>query len=257
MRLGFRVFHAGATVALFFLTAAAFGDAKMSSPVLVELFTSEGCSSCPPADAALARLDKEQTVAGVPVIVLSEHVDYWDGPGWKDPFSSSQFSARQQAYGARFRLESVYTPQMVVDGREQFVGSNAPALRNALTKAASQNKAELRIVKAARNGSEVEVEIEAGHGATGPKGNLNVWVALARDRESVSIKGGENSGRNLEHVAVVRVLVNGGTMKGGGGFHRTVRVPLNPALKGMRAVVFLQPSDAGPIAAAAVRPLED
>lgn len=253
MTQGLRTIRRCANAALFFVAASAFGG----TPVLVELFTSEGCSSCPPADALLARLDQEQTVAGVPVIVLSEHVDYWDGPGWRDPFSARQFSVRQQAYSFGFRLDSVYTPQMVVDGRDQFVGSDARALQHALTRAAGEKKAELKIVKARRNGSEVEIEVEAARATGAPNGDLAVWVALARNRESVSIKGGENSGRQLAHVAVVRALVNGGTMKRGNGFHKTIKVPLDPGTKGMRAVVFLQPPAAGPVAAAAMQPIAD
>ncbi|QOY88054.1 DUF1223 domain-containing protein [Paludibaculum fermentans] len=259
MKLGNIVVYPCAAAALIALTAAlvaaALGDAGPAAPVLVELFTSEGCSSCPHADAVLARLDQEQTVSGVPVIVLSEHVDYWNSIGWKDPFSSPQFSARQQAYSQAFRLESAYTPQMVVDGRAQFVGSDIAALQSAVAKAARLGKAELRILAAVRNGTEAAIEIEAGRGTSNPKEDWNVWVALASDRESVAVRRGENSGRELTHVAVVRTLVNGGSVKHGGSFHKTVRVPLDPKLKGIRAVVFLQPSGAGPVAAAAMRPL--
>src|SRR5438309_4363112 len=109
--------------------------APAATPVLVELFTSEGCSDCPPADALLEKLIATQPIAGAEVIGLGQHVDYWDQQGWKDRFSSAALTNRQHVYGASFALESVYTPQMIVDGRAQFVGSDGNAARKAIERA--------------------------------------------------------------------------------------------------------------------------
>jgi hypothetical protein len=180
--------------------AAASGPRQ---PVLVELFTSEGCSSCPPADALLARLDEQQFVPGAQAIVLSEHVTYWNDGGWRDPFSLDTITDRQQQYAARFGLDSVYTPQAVVDGASQMTGSDTAALTRAIARAASapRSGAALAIQDAAWSGGTVSFKVT---GAAGSDGRL--MAALAEDSEKSSVARGENSGRTLRHVAVVRVL---------------------------------------------------
>ena len=127
------------TLLLALVTVGSGADA-VRVPVLLELFTSEGCSSCPSADRLLATLGQKQPVAGAYLIVLSEHVDYWDRLGWKDPFSSAQYTARQQEYANRFKMDGVYTPQLVVDGRYGFVGSDAREATSAIQKSIREEK---------------------------------------------------------------------------------------------------------------------
>src|SRR5882724_3286240 len=123
------------------LLAAGTLPGQSRVPVIVELFTSEGCSSCPPADNVLSRMEREQPVEGVEIIALGEHVDYWDQLGWKDRFSSPLFTARQQEYGQIFHLESVYTPQLVVNGQAQVLGSDGNAAGKAVRAAANSPRA--------------------------------------------------------------------------------------------------------------------
>src|ERR1019366_1716122 len=141
-------------------------------PVLAELFTSEGCSSSPPADALLMKLDKMQPVAGAQIIVLSEHVDYWNYLGWSDRFSSAQFTERQEMYAHSLIAES-YTPQLVVDGRMEVLGSDERAIQSAVAKAAARPKLPVRIVSAKRDDNEAVVIIAVGAAF----GKANVWVA--------------------------------------------------------------------------------
>src|SRR5580765_1125906 len=112
--------------------ASAENSESPAPGILVELFTSEGCSSCPPADELLRKLDSMHTIANNQIVVLGEHVDYWDGTGWRDRFSSREYTNRQQEYAYRLSVPEPYTPQIVVDGKQQFVGNNAGSLQAAL-----------------------------------------------------------------------------------------------------------------------------
>jgi hypothetical protein len=219
-------------------------------PVLAELFTSEGCSSCPPADALLLKLDKMQPVAGAQIIVLSEHVDYWNYLGWSDRFSSAQFTQRQGAYTRALVAES-YTPQMVVDGRKEVLGSDEKAIELAVAKAAARPKLPVRIVSAKRDDNQAVVSIAIGAAS----GKADVWVAIADDRDQSSVKNGENKGRTLNHVAVVRSLGKVGSVTKAAGLEKTVHVPLVSQAEGMRVVVFVAESG-GPVIGSAMQELQ-
>lgn len=182
------------------VTVAAEDTAKTSVPVLIELFTSEGCSSCPPADDLLARLDT-QPLPGVHAIVLSEHVTYWNQDGWHDPFSLDTITDRQRQYGSRFNLNDVFTPQAVIDGAAQVVGSDAGKLGQAITKAAAAPKSDLAIANAQWSNGAMQFTVK---GNANPDANL--FAALAEDSEQISVLHGENGGHTLHHVAVVRTL---------------------------------------------------
>ena len=171
-------------------------------PVLVELFTSEGCSDCPPADALLAQLDSTQFVPGTTAIVLSEHVTYWNHLGWRDPFSFDEMDARQQEYGDRFGLNSVYTPQMVVDGATQFVGSDRDALTRAMQKSAAQEKLPVEIVDPHLENGKAMFSLRSSSG----NNSVRWYAAIAADATRSEVARGENAGRTLHHTAVVRVL---------------------------------------------------
>src|SRR5271154_6605778 len=136
--------------------------AKTPRPVLVELFTSEGCSSCPPADGLLMELDRKQPVPGANIVVLSEHVDYWNSLGWRDPYSSHQWSERQDDYGRRFGLDSVYTPQMVIDGSREVNGSDSRAVLAAVQRSAGSPPLPLDISDVTRTGGTLQIEFTAG-----------------------------------------------------------------------------------------------
>lgn len=223
-------------------------------PVLVELFTSEGCSDCPPADALLAKLDATQPVSGVQAIVLSEHVTYWNHQGWSDPFSLEAMTQRQEDYARRFGLDSSYTPQMVVDGTDQFVGSNARALIAAIEKEAKTPTQSIVIEGAHWEQGSAQFSIRAN----APAGAKLIAV-LAADATHQEVSGGENSGRTLHHTAVVRVLKEFGADAANG---REIKLPGGPltqkneASGPVRLVVFLVDRKTGHVLGSAEQTLQ-
>src|SRR5271170_1239940 len=144
------------------LQAATNSPQSASPTVLVELFTSEGCSSCPPADRLLAELDRKQPIPGTTIVVLSEHVDYWNQLGWRDPFSSHQWSERQDEYGRQFGLDSIYTPQMVIDGDSQTSGSDGRAVLLAIQRSAKQPHIDIAISSLEKSSDGVHLTFTAG-----------------------------------------------------------------------------------------------
>ena len=174
-----------------------------STPVLVELFTSEGCSDCPPADGLLRRLGRTQPVHGADLIVLEEHVDYWDRLGWRDPFSSEAATARQGEYGEAFGGEQVYTPQMVVDGHAQFVGSSESQALRAIRVAVATPKPTVHL--AWTDGGMLAIHIEPLTNASRDEAP-QVYLAVSENMLHSDVKRGENAGRALEHDGVVRQL---------------------------------------------------
>jgi len=223
-------------------------------PVLVELFTSEGCSDCPAADALLAKLDATQPVTGAQAIVLSEHVTYWNHQGWSDPFSLEVMTERQQQYARQFALDSNYTPQMVVDGTDQFVGSDGRALVAAMTKGAKAPKEGLAIEGATWNHGAAQFSVH-GNAPAGTK----LVAALAADATHSEVARGENAGRTLHHIAVVRVMKEFGANAADGRGLNLPGGPLaqkNEANGPVRLVVFLIDHKTGHVLGAAEQTLQ-
>ena len=203
--------------------------ALYAAAVLVELFTSEGCSSCPPADAVLARLHERQPVPGVELIVLSEHVDYWNDLGWKDPFSDRLFSDRQAGYGER-----IYTPQAVVDGRVDVLGSDEAGIVKAAIAAAREPHGTVGLTK-----TDTGVRLDVA--ALPPHSGAQVFLAVLEDGLVSSVEKGENAGRTLSHTAVVRSLRQAGEIAAhGSGFSAEVPVSLERSRKRTRVIAFVQ-----------------
>lgn len=175
-----------------------------NGPIVVELFTSEGCSSCPPADALLQQIDGKQTRTGRRIIGISEHVTYWNHLGWSDPFSNDAYTQRQEEYRKRFHLESVYTPQMVIDGEVELVGSDHGALQRELEQARKPQPSTVEI--SAVIPREDVVEVDYSLTGTLPVGGADLVAVVADDEVRSNVARGENSGRVLTHVAVARSI---------------------------------------------------
>ncbi len=216
------------------------------APVIIELFTSEGCSSCPPADELLKRLAQTQPVAGAEVIALEQHVDYWNRLGWTDPFSAAQFSARQGEYADAFARDGVYTPQMIVDGQTEFPGGNSTKARATIAHAAQTPKAEITLTRAGApkpEGVPLSVRVDKLP-ALAADDTAEVLLAITEDNLRTDVPSGENAGHTLAHAAVVRQLSVLGQLnpQGSAAFaaQPTVALGAKWQRKNLRAVVFVQ-----------------
>jgi hypothetical protein len=206
-------------------------------PVIVELFSSEGCSSCPPADVLLDRLSRQQPVAGAEIVAIEQHVDYWNNLGWKDPFSSSSYSERQYGYADAFGRDGVYTPQMIVDGQAEFTGSNS-------------RRAEEEIALAARR-PHAKVTLSQGQGGLSisvmdlppftPGDTAELWLALTEGDLSTQVPRGENAGRLLRHAPIARELRRvAAVLPEGYKGEIKLAAPSGGTRDRLRAVVFVQ-----------------
>jgi hypothetical protein len=216
---------------------------------LVELFTSEGCSSCPPADKLLERLDKMQPFPGVQLIVMSEHVDYWNHDGWVDPYSSSEFTVRQQEYDQKLKAAEPFTPQMIVDGMRQCLGNDPVEVKATILDAARNPKMAVRIVAGNRPQS-VSVEIDG----TPPPQPADVYVAFAQDPAESKVARGENRGLTLHHVAVVRKLRRLGKLGKNPDFRSELPVS---GFGGARLIAFVQEKSTGRVLGAGMYRIPD
>jgi len=220
--------------------------AERPVPVIVELFTSEGCSSCPAADRLLGRLEQTQPVPGAQVIGIEEHVDYWNQLGWNDPFSSPQYRARQNDYAVAFHASDIYTPQMVVNGQAEFVGSDMNEALHEIG-AAAQTASTLITLGANPNSRDPEL-LDLAVQVSNPRStkwrDSNVYLAVTESGLTNFVPRGENAGRTLRHSSVVRSFGVIGRVdpKGanGGQLVSTLRLPPEWKREHLRAVVFVQ-----------------
>lgn len=256
--------HASATFRIFgglaaLSTLTVFGFAQSTDkpaappsdvhPVMIELFTSEGCSSCPPADIILQKLDEYQPIQGAQLIVLSEHVTYWDHDGWKDPNSSQPLTDRQSAYEAVLRLPSPYTPQMIVDGSQEVHVDKTQEMEAILEKEKLVPKVPIRISNVVVDPSDptiLKAHIDAD---TNFEKSADVYVAIALEHVESQVLRGENGGQHLVHVAVVRKLTKVGKLSKGKNFSTDFQLKLEAGEdpKNLRLIAFAQESGPGMI----------
>jgi hypothetical protein len=219
---------------------------KNAQPVIVELFTSEGCSSCPPADALLLKLESSQPVPGANIIAIEEHVDYWNHDGWTDPFSSADWTYRQTDYVARFKDKDAFTPQMIVDGQTQMGGGQLPQVGQAILQAATLPKTQVTLTAedSAPHGDQ-QFKVHVGNlVGSADRDTAEVWLAITESGLESAVGAGENAGKDLRHASVLRSLhkIGVASAKGESAFEASTRVKLKSEWKrkNIQVVVFIQ-----------------
>jgi hypothetical protein len=245
----FKIFSFAAAIAVSALALSAFAykgpkptktTATDKGFAVVELFTSEGCSSCPPADEVVAKIERES--ADKPIYILAFHVDYWNRLGWKDVFSSAAYSERQSEYAHWLNLSSVYTPQVVVNGRTEFVGSEEGTLRNAIKTNLQKDavaQVNLSNVKINQNKAELQYQTQ------GSTANSVLLLAVVQKSATTKVERGENEGRTLSHVQIVRGIQSV-SLKGDKG-SASIELPKGFDANGAEIIAFVQNTTNGEI----------
>ena len=220
-------------------------------PVLVELFTSEGCPHCPEADALLERLFTAQSVGGAEIVALEEHVDYWDRPAWTDHYASPAYTERQKNYADALELDSLYTPQMVIDGLMEFVGNSESRVRTAIATLGHAPKGVVQLKPQAPGAAwqkspmplriAASIDLPAGHAAS------EVYMVVAEDKLFSRVQGGSNAGESWPHSSVARSFHRVGAIaEGQQHFSGTIEVGLpgdDGKWQNLRVILFAQEKD--------------
>jgi len=240
----------------FFTLADSHAAENAPTPILVELFTSEGCSSCPPADAWLQRMDSVQPLPNARLIVLSEHVDYWNHDGWKDPYSSSLITERQSNYVNALKLKTPYTPQVIVDGAMELKLTDEQQMEKIFEQAGAAAKIPIRITSASvdpTHSDVLRIHIEAEQNSADH--DADIYAAIALDHAESQVLRGENSGKHLTHVSVVESMTKIGKLEKSKSFSKDVEIKLKPGTdpKNIRLIVFAQESGPGKVLGAAMQ----
>jgi hypothetical protein len=245
-----KIFYLVALIGIIAIISTAFGtkapkklNINDKGFVVIELFTSEGCSSCPPADELVAKIQKESN--DKPVYILAYHVDYWNRLGWKDQFSSAEYSTRQHEYADYLHLQSIYTPQIVVNGKTEFVGSEEVTLRKAINISLQQpasTQLALNISNISHNNASFKYSI------AGKYKNAELLIAILQKDAQTKVERGENAGHTLSHVQIVNKLQK--IALSGSSGTANVALPNGFNAQSWDVIGFLQSTENGAIIAA-------